>query len=75
MTDDEALQIATSLLEREVATPGPTWLQVIDLCLWVKEAHKRIPKPKRPRKEYMRDYMRTYMRKHRAKQGIDGTHS
>jgi hypothetical protein len=58
MTDEEALSTAQMLLAKDTTNPGPTWLQVIDLCLWVKDVSKRLPKPKRTRNEYMREYMR-----------------
>jgi hypothetical protein len=64
MTDDEAIEKIEHLLLMDVKA-GPTWLMVIDVCLWAKSAHKRLPKPKRERKEYMRDYMRLKRAKER----------
>ena len=63
MTDEEAIKLAANLLAKDVPNPGPTWLEVIDLCLWVKDLSKRLPKPKKTRNEYMRDYMRARRRK------------
>jgi len=63
MTDEEAILLASTLLSKDTPNPGPTWLQVIDLCLWVQEIGKRLPKPKKTRREYMRDYMRMRRKK------------
>jgi len=65
MTDEEALQKIEHLLLMDVKA-GPTWLMVIDVCLWAKALHKRIPGPKRNRREYMRDFMRIKRAKERA---------
>lgn len=69
MTDEEAILLAEALLSRDTPNPGPTWLQVIDLCLWVKDISKRLPPPKKSRREYMRDYMRMRRKKEIANKG------
>lgn len=63
MTDEEALATALKLLDTDVPKPGPTWLSVVDLCFWVKDVSKRLPKPKKNKNEYMKEYMRLWRAK------------